>query len=114
MANYVDTSAAWDEGALQDWYMNSIDDTIPPIWTEEHISELRNDFFVIPKEAPAADVRPERHGEWVHLGGDEWGCSCCGYVIYTEGNWEHPMSETRCNNFCCKCGAKMKAPEAET
>lgn len=64
--------------------------------------------------APAADVRPERNGEWVHLGGDEWCCSCCDYVISTDSSWEHPMSETRCNDFCSKCGAKMKTPDAET
>lgn len=61
----------------------------------------------LPETLPAADVRSERHGKWVHLGGDEWGCSCCGFVISTESSWEHPISETQCNDFCRKCGAKM-------
>lgn len=56
---------------------------------------------------PSADVRPERHGEWFHIGGDEWGCSCCGFVISTESSREHPMSEGLCNDYCCHCGAKM-------
>ena len=41
---------AVDFGYLSDWYINSIDNTIPPIWTDEHIEELLNDFCVIPKE----------------------------------------------------------------
>ena len=39
-----------DEGTLVDWYISSIDETIPPIWTPEHISELLKDFYVIPKK----------------------------------------------------------------
>lgn len=34
---------------------------------------------------PAADVAPVVHGRWMHLGGDEWCCSVCGFVITTEG-----------------------------
>ena len=33
MAKYIDTDEAWDEGTLQDWYLNSIDNTEPPILT---------------------------------------------------------------------------------
>lgn len=36
-------------------------------------------------KAPAADVAPVVHGKWIHLGGDEWCCSACGFVITTEG-----------------------------
>lgn len=56
MAKYIDAEEALDEATLQDWYLNSIDNTALPVWTEEHIYELCNDFIVIPKEAPAADV----------------------------------------------------------
>ncbi len=42
-------SRAMDEGSLVDWYISSIDETIPPCWTEEHIAELCKDFYVIPK-----------------------------------------------------------------
>lgn len=34
---------------LQCWYQDSIDDTIPPIWTDKHINELFHDFYLIPK-----------------------------------------------------------------
>ena len=32
---------------------------------------------------PAADVAPGVYGRWEHLGGDEWCCSACGFVITT-------------------------------
>ena len=39
-----------DEGFLQDWYQNSVLETDAPIWTDEHLSELSGDFYLIPKE----------------------------------------------------------------
>lgn len=51
---------------------------------------------------PAADVTPVRHWRWVHLGGDEWCCSACGFVITTEGSWDKPTKK-----YCEDCGAKM-------
>ena len=56
MARYFDVDKAVDRGYLGDWYQASIDDTIPPIWTDEHLEELTNDFIVIPKDTPTADV----------------------------------------------------------
>ena len=38
-----------DEAYLIDWYINSVDDS-EPVWTEAHIEELMNDFYIIPKE----------------------------------------------------------------
>ena len=32
---------------------------------------------------PAADVAQVVRGRWEHLGGDEWCCSACGFVIST-------------------------------
>lgn len=52
---------------------------------------------------PAADVAPVVYGQWVHLGGDEWCCSACGFVISTEGSWEKPTKK-----YCEDCGAKME------
>lgn len=37
------------EGFLIDWFIASVDETEPPIWTEEHINELCKDFYVSPK-----------------------------------------------------------------
>lgn len=38
------------EGYLQNWYIDSVDETSNPKWTEEHIAELCQDFYIIPKE----------------------------------------------------------------
>lgn len=54
------------------------------------------------RSAPAADVAPVTHGRWAHLGGDEWCCTNCGFVISTEGSWEKPSKK-----HCEECGAKM-------
>ena len=40
---------AWDEATLSDWYQSSINEKIPPVWTDRHLEELTNDFYVIPK-----------------------------------------------------------------
>lgn len=53
-------------------------------------------------KAPAADVAPVVHGKWIHLGGDEWCCSACGFVITTEGSWDKPTKK-----YCEDCGARM-------
>lgn len=53
-------------------------------------------------DAPAVDVAPVVHGRWAHLGGDEWCCSACGFVITTEGSWDKPTKK-----YCEDCGAKM-------
>jgi len=34
---------------LQSWYQASVDETKEPIWTDKHIEELFNDFYLIPK-----------------------------------------------------------------
>lgn len=41
---------AFDYPTLADWYISSVDDRDTPVWTDEHIEELLNDFYVIPKE----------------------------------------------------------------
>ena len=57
-------------------------------------------------KAPAADVAPVVHGKWIHLGGDEWCCSACGFVITTEGSWDKPTKK-----YCEDCGARMDEVE---
>lgn len=51
---------------------------------------------------PAVDAAPVVHGRWAHLGGDEWCCSACGFVITTEGSWDKPTKK-----YCEDCGAMM-------
>lgn len=57
-------------------------------------------------KTPAADVVPVVHGRWAHLGGDEWCCTNCGFVISTEGSWEKPRKK-----HCEECGAEMELEE---
>lgn len=47
----VDLEKAMDESTLYDWYVTSVKQADTPVWTGEHIEELLNDFYVIPKEA---------------------------------------------------------------
>ena len=54
------------------------------------------------EKLPAADVAPVVHARWAHLGGDEWCCPVCGFVITTEGSWDKPTKK-----YCEDCGAKM-------
>lgn len=53
------------------------------------------------KDAPIADVRPERHGEWL-VSGDCYECSECG-----------GGSVVNTNPYCWKCGAKMDGKDGE-
>lgn len=53
-------------------------------------------------DMPVADVAPVVHGRWVHLGGDEWCCSACGFVITTDGSWDKPTKK-----YCEDYGAKI-------
>lgn len=57
MDEYISREAAVDAGYLSDWYISSVGDE-SPVWTDEHIDELLNDYIVIPKDIPSADVQP--------------------------------------------------------
>lgn len=57
---------------------------------------------------PAADVAPVVRTRWAHLGGDEWCCSACGFVITTEGSWDKPTKK-----YCEDCGAKMDGGDSD-
>jgi hypothetical protein len=94
-------------------------------WNElkETIIELRDNngtatqqevcqFLVNLMNVLEAQIEQERKkGKWVHLGGDEWCCSFCGHVIFTEGSWEHPLE--RGDLYCERCGAEMGDNDAE-
>lgn len=53
-------------------------------------------------DAPTIEER--KTGKWVHLGGNEWCCDKCGFLI--RGSWKHPHDFGA--NYCLKCGAKME------
>lgn len=82
-----------------------------PITSDRMTTEIYVMVFQALKEAeerryvqnlPAADVAPVVHGRWAHLGGDEWCCSACGFVVTTEGSWDTPTKK-----YCEDCGARM-------
>lgn len=56
-------------------------------------------------DSPAADVRPERHGEWVDIGD--------GYVACSECGEEHGWQDYRAS-YCDTCGAKMSWEDNDT
>lgn len=55
---------------------------------------------------PTADVAPVVHSRWAHIGGDEWCCPVCGFVITTEGSWDKPTKK-----YCEDYGTKMDGAE---
>lgn len=57
----VDLEKAMDESTLYDWYVTSVKQKDTPVWTGEHIEELLNDFYGIPKEA-ALEKRRKDNG----------------------------------------------------
>ena len=87
-----------------------------PIRKDRCDKEHANEHFIFGIESvleyvenlPAADVAPVVHGRWVHLGGDEWCCSVCGFVITTEGSWDKPTKK-----YCEDCGAKMDGGDSD-
>lgn len=96
MSRYIDAYKLWDA-------VDSID-------TVQGLSNAVFIYDVIQaiENEPTADVQEVRHGKWAHLGGDEWCCTCCGFVITTEGAWEEPAEK-----YCSYCGAKMDLEEKE-
>lgn len=55
---------------------------------------------------PTVDAVPVVHTYWAHLGGDEWICPACGFVITTEGSWDKPTKK-----YCEDCGARMEGDD---
>ena len=68
----------------------------------EDVKKVTDEVVKGLKRLPSVD---RLQGEWKHLEGDEWVCSNCGYVVWTEGSWEHPLEKGK--NFCEHCGARM-------
>ena len=60
MADFINLDTAYDSDSLTVWYISSVGSETP-VWTDKHIEELLNDFYVIPKNTPAADVVPVVH-----------------------------------------------------
>lgn len=126
MTGFVDLNTAYDIGTLTDWYISSVTDD-PPVWTDEHIEELFNDFYVIPKDTPVADVAPVKHGHIVWKDRCRGGFKTAKCLNCTKGSVfcnhtakyddRHRCRDPYCsecgklmgtfNNYCGNCGAKM-------
>ena len=107
---YIDLETAYDMDTLEDWYINSVSDNDTPVWTEEHLEELLNDFYVIPKDTPKVDVEPVRHGEWAN---EETAvtCTACGRSYDTD--FEIKRNVIMNFKYCPRCGAKMDGSKVE-
>ena len=108
---YIDLETVYDMDTLEDWYINSVSDNNTPVWTEEHLEELLNDFYVIPKDTPKADVVPVRHGHWVSeydCGYMTPHCSECGETALTK---EETSYDYVYSSDCPRCGAKLDKTE---
>lgn len=71
----------------------------------------------VEEDIPAADVRPERHGEWIFEAPNAIGflpvrCSNCGIKIATTASPRDWINEPD-HVYCGACGAKMSR-EGET
>lgn len=113
MSEYIDKNEAVGEGYLADWYIHSVaeygDEKLnEPRWTEKHIEELTQDFIVIPKDIPAADVAPVVHAHWKGYHTQDPYCSNCGFSYDRE---EGEYAQT--TDYCGNCGAKMDENEVE-
>ena len=52
-------------------------------WWNDEYKEL---FDTIVDAQPTVEMQKNKCGEWAHIGGDEWSCSCCGFIKHTEGS----------------------------
>jgi hypothetical protein len=73
---------------------------------EKHLDSLAEGYteaaHIIKHISPTVDAVPVVHSRWAHIGGDEWCCPVCGFIITTEGSWDKPTKK-----YCEDCGAKM-------
>ncbi len=95
----IDVNKAMDINTLYDWYITSVMPDDEPAWTDKHIEELFNDFYVIPKEISTIEAEPVRHGKWEEIKNaygelEGWLCKCGREVKSKE-------------NYCPNCGARM-------
>lgn len=73
---------------------------------EKHLDSLAEGYteaaHIIKHISQTVDAVPVVHSRWAHIGGDEWCCPVCGFIITTEGSWDKPTKK-----YCEDCGAKM-------
>ncbi len=92
------------EGAIAQ-LQDLIDNDGIPFWAKPSLKKVKETVEMEREQ----QIEERKTGRWVHTVGDEWECSECGYVISTEGSWEHPKEIGE--DFCKHCGAKMEGAE---
>lgn len=87
MPKYIDVdSAAYDYSTLADWLISSVGSE-PPVWTEQHIDELIEDFYIVPKSTPLADaVEVVRCADCEYFSEPGWCENPNTFAILTRGN----------------------------
>ena len=78
------------------------EDAIRVVNGQSSFTMTRSSLIDSIRKLPIADVAPVVRTRWAHLGGDEWCCPVCGFVLITEGSWDKPTKK-----YCEDCGAKM-------
>lgn len=91
--------------------MALVNKPVCPTWNSDYDEGKENEREAIKESLIALPSADRPQGEWKHLKGDEWFCSNCGYVVWTEGSWEHPLE--RGKDYCEHCGARMKGADDE-
>ena len=107
---YLPYHTIMSEGTLTDWYISSVSDDDTPVWTDEHIEELCNDFYVIPKDVEPITASYRPTGKWVPATTKptkEWVCTNCNGLIRL------PVYADCYYEYCPTCGAIMTTYEDE-
>lgn len=99
---YYNARDAYDWATLSCWYQSSIDENEPPVWTDKHLEELLNTFYLVPTSATPVNRMPVISADWVlheENSKKEYRCSHCGFAKETPSD----------ALFCSHCGAYMSA-----
>lgn len=103
MAEYIDRKKVIDiiNTTCPDFNNNS--------WVQKLIGIIREALVELVKQAPAADVKENKHGHWTATPTGDYRCSECGYftvdlVCVEDGEGWVEIAP----NYCSRCGAEMK------
>ena len=92
---FIDEKAV-GEGFLHDWYIHSVMDDDPPVWTEEHIAEMCGDFYIIPKESVEKLEDNEDCCVWIQKDANKYDCK-----THAE-RYDSRVSDWHICPYCCK------------
>jgi len=108
MAEYIDRQKVIDiiNTTCPDLNIPELNDS----WANKLIGVIREALVELVKQAPAADVKENKHGHWTATPTGDYRCSECGYftvdlVCVKDG--EEGWTEIA-PNYCSRCGADMR------